>query len=183
MLSEAQAAEISKYGACYETPDYGMGLARKMCAQIELKAQPFRESYLDVSCGRGEMLPYARSLGFKDALGTEVVPGLLNDDVCFALAWDLPFADHTWEVVSLWDVIEHLLPGDDERACKELARVAEKAVLITANNRPSQSMGVELHVNRRPYGEWDALFHEWFPGKVERRPNHGCQSETWRVLL
>lgn len=185
MYSEAQAAEIAKYKMAYGHPRYRMGDARKAAALAEMAGlpSPWRGRYLDVACGRGEMLDTALNLGFAEAQGTEVVPDLLGERVTYAVAWDLPFEDDSFDVVTLFDVIEHILPGDDEKVCRELARVARRCVLLTANNHPSNSLGVELHVNRRPYEEWDGLFKTWFPGRVTWRPAGGSPSETWRVDL
>lgn len=189
MLTDQQQAEIDKYGLCYRTPGYAMGAARKKSAQAALSSTVPRGAYLDVGCGRGEMLAFASRLGFQEVQGTEVVDSLIGGSVRRALAWDLPFEAGAFDVVSMFDVIEHLLPGDDERACRELARVADCHVLITASNIPSQHHGVDLHVNRRPYAEWDSLFAGWFsavrPGAVVTwlRPLANPISEVWRVDL
>ena len=41
----------------------------------------------------------------------------------------------------------------------------------------------ELHINRRPYDEWDALFRHWFSGTVTRLKNRVYVSEGWRIDL
>lgn len=193
MNSKEQAAEIAKYTACYKDPNYRMGPRRKDQAKLQLgalaQATGALGSYLDVGCGRGEMLDYAREIGFARVEGTEVVPELIKrQGVSYAEGWALPFPDRSFEVVSLFDVIEHVLPGDDERICRELARVASRAILITASNRPSVHEGVELHINRRPYDQWDRLFRAWFGGtsggEVDWLDNAATPlCEMWRVLL
>ena len=175
-LTEAQSAEIAKYYKAYTDPGYRMKDPRKGEAEEILKSLPYRDSYLDVSAGRGQMTDYARSIGFKTVMGTEVVPSLLGGDICYALAWDLPFGMKSFEVVSLFDVLEHILPGDDEFVCKELARVASKAILLTANNHPSY-----YHINCRPYEEWHALFTEWFAPGVVSQVMGRALSKLWRV--
>lgn len=177
-LTAAQQFEIAKYEEVYETKgrDYRMKDPRKGEAEAALREMPWRGSYLDVSAGWGEMLGFARTLGFERVAGTEVVPALLKDDVRYALAWDLPFDDGEFEVVTLFDVIEHILQGDDERVCRELARVASKAVLITTNNHPGW-----FHINIRDYDEWHRLFEAWFaPGDV-RRIEGRAVSKMWRI--
>src|SRR5262245_63959388 len=104
-----------------------MGPNRFHDAIRELRALPTRLSYLDVGCGRGEMLRQAQSLGFRLIHGLEVVPALIdNERVTYGEAYALPYDDHTWDVVVLFDVLEHLLPGDDEAACREAGRVARR---------------------------------------------------------
>lgn len=182
----ARYAEQLRYAVAYDSPGYRCQGSRLDNARADLSAIPVRTSYLDVSCGRGEMLDYARKIGFEHVIGTEVVEALLNKDVFYAQAHDLPFTDKCVDVASCFDVIEHLIPGDDEALCRELLRVARKHILITANNAPScMATGEDLHINKRPYKEWDALFREWFaPGAVTWIPtNHTHETERWRVDL
>jgi len=183
-LDEARAAEHEKYSRCYEKAHYRMGARRMDDAIRDLEDIPSRGSYLDVSCGRGEMLRHAYKLGFGKAKGTEIVRRLIDGErVVFAEVHALPFDVDAFDVVSMFDVIEHLVPGDDELACRELARVAKKHVLLTANNRPSLNhVGDDLHINKRGYEEWDSLFRQWFyPNKVMWIRNHDYVSEGWRI--
>lgn len=187
-LTTARQAEHAKYVRAYQQqPRYRMKAERRADAVADLKALPGRGAYLDVSCGRGDMLDEARRLGFDPVQGTEIVPALIDGKrVVRAEVHALPFADKTFDVATLFDVIEHLIPGDDERACRELARVARRHVVLTANNRPSfNKAGDDLHINRRPYDEWDRLFRNWFaPARVTwiKGARHYI-SEGWRVDL
>lgn len=176
-----RAAEHLKYENVYKLPNYRMGELRKAEARKDLASVSSRGSYLDVSCGRGEMLAYAESIGFSSVHGTEIVSYLIGGPIVRGEAHALPFPDNSINVVSLFDVIEHLIPGDDEAVCREMFRVATDHVVLTANNRPSNSTGVELHINRRPYDEWDSLFRQWFPATV-RRLGSGV-SERWIIDL
>lgn len=185
MPSEAQQAEIQKYEKVYQVERYKMGDARYQYAKECLESSPFRGSYLDVGCGRGEMIATAKSLGYKKANGVEVVSYLIGGDVVAGKAWDLPFKDNEIEVVSLFDVIEHLLYDDMLPTMAELKRVASKQVILTAANYSSKSLGEELHVNRLPYDEWDRIIREAYAGaEVEWLPRkHGINSETWVITL
>lgn len=186
-LNEARATEHAKYQRAYRMqPNYRMGERRMEDAVRDLKAIPCRGSYLDVSCGRGEMLKHAKLMGFDPTTGTEIVPALIDGvKVIRAEVHDLPFDNDAVDVATMFDVIEHLLPGDEEAACRELARVARRHVLLTANNRPSvNKAGDDLHINKRPYEEWDALFREWFPGNVTWiKGGRSYVSESWRIDL
>lgn len=177
-------SEQKKYDAAYQLEKYGMGGLRMQDAVDDLSSLP-RGSYLDVGCGRGEMLDKAIKMGFSHVKGVEVVPDLIDEErVVAGEAYSLPFEDKSFDVVSLFDVIEHLIPGDDELACREMNRVACKHILLTANNRPSRLPdGTDLHINIRSYDEWDELFREWFDGSVVRLKNRKYVSAGWRIDL
>ena len=189
-IDAARAAEHAKYRRAYRTGRYRMKPARRKDAIRDLRELPTRGSYLDVACGYGDMLEAAAHLGFAPVRGTEIVPAMIDGRrVVRAEVHDLPFADRSFDVVTMFDVIEHLLPGDDRAACEEMARVAVRHVLLTANNKSSVNhIGEDLHINKRPYDEWDRLFREWFPGQVtwlqEGRQDRGqFASSAWRVDL
>jgi 2-polyprenyl-3-methyl-5-hydroxy-6-metoxy-1,4-benzoquinol methylase len=187
LTDKARAAEHAKYNRAYAlNPNYRMKKERLADAVNDLRALPCRHSYLDVSCGRGEMLLEAKKLGFSLVTGTEIVADLLRPNVFYSEVHDIRLVTNFAEVVTMFDVIEHLIPGDDELACRELARVASKHVLLTANNKPSfNKAGDDLHINKRPYAEWDRLFRAWFaPAKVTWiRGKRSYVSEAWRVDL
>lgn len=179
-------SEADFYTRVYRDPRYSMRDARRAATIADLAALPSRGAYLDVACGRREMLAAATRLGFDPVMGTEVVPELIDGrEVVHAEAHALPFLDGAFSVVTLFDVIEHLVPGDDELACRELARIAGRHVLITASNKPSVWCGRDLHINKRPYEEWDRLFKGWFSGCVVTwlRPTPRGASQRWRVDL
>lgn len=185
LLDTPRHVEHAKYSKAYRATNYRMGEGRKADATGDLTDLGCTGSYLDIGCGRGEMLDHATWLGYTDVRGIEVVPELIDgEQVIAGESYHLPFADKSFDVVSLFDVIEHLIPGDDELTCREMARVARKHILLTANNRPSKNaIGEELHINRRPYEEWDALFRAWFPGQVTWLRGGSTVSERWRVDL
>jgi SAM-dependent methyltransferase len=187
-LDAARAAEHAKYARAYQLGDYRMGGLRLTDAVRNLADLPCRGGYLDVGCGRGEMLRHAELLGFSPARGTEVVPDLVDGErVAWAEGHALPFPDAAFDVVTSFDVLEHVLPGDDERVVRELRRVARRHLLVTANNLSSLLPdGTELHVNRRPYADWERLLGAWLAPAVVRAA--ACQIEyevspMWRVDL
>lgn len=185
-MIEARQAEHQKYVRTYRSPRYRMKVKRMRDATNDLRDLPVRGAYLDVSCGWGDMLEQAAKLGFSPVMGTEIVPSLIDGHrVKYAEVQALPFEADSFDVVTMFDVIEHLIPGDDELACKELMRVARHHIVITANNKPSISKpyGDILHINRRQYEVWDKLFGRWFsPHKVTWLKGERT-SEAWRIDL
>lgn len=176
----SRETEIAKYVEAYQHSEYGMGHARFLAAQRDLAG--LKGSLLDVGCGRGEVLKLAREMGLAPVIGTEVVPGLLRDDVVYAEAHQLPFDDGSVDHVTCFDVLEHLTPEDTIPALKELARVARHTVTVTVADYPHVFNGVELHVNRRPYPEWHALLCKAF-GRSVQELGPASASRAYRVHL
>ena len=177
-------AELAKYESVYQIPEYRMGDARKKNAIYDMAPFVAGSKYLDIGCGRGEMLDYARSIRVA-AIGTEVVDALcLRDDVVFSYAHRLPFDQHQFDYVTMFDVLEHLIEGDEIEALKEVRRVCSKYAVLTANNEHSYhpTNGSELHINIRSYQEWDAMVRGVFAGhSVKRLHRPNSSSITWRI--
>jgi SAM-dependent methyltransferase len=183
-VAAKRLSEHAKYKRAYQKQGYKMGDRRRPVAVSDLATLPVRESYLDVACGRGEMLREAETLGYTKVKGTEIVPDLIDGErVIYGEVHELPFPDKSFDTVTMFDVIEHLLPGDDELACRELARVARSHVLVAAAKNVSiKPNGDVLHINLRSYEEWDRLFRKWFPGQVTWiKDDQVRPSQTWRI--
>ena len=181
-LIQGRQREESKYSDAYKDLGYRMGHARMRSAEDDLRSlNP--GSLLDVGCGRGEVLSLAESMGFT-VLGVEVVPSLIDGvRVVEGKAYDLPFPDSSFDHVTLYDVMEHLLPEDAERVCRELQRVSRETVILAVSNISHIHQGEEMHINRRPYADWDADFRRWFDGDVEWLSGRNSISDTWRIRL
>jgi ubiquinone/menaquinone biosynthesis C-methylase UbiE len=159
--------EIARYVEHYKSPKYGMGQRRQ--ADVQRILQDLRRgSLLDVSTGRGETLRFAKSLGFSPVQGTEVVPELLNDEVVFAQAHSLPFPDNSFDHVTCFDVLEHLVEADIRPALQEMYRVARISVTVSASERPSVFGDVDLHISKRPAPEWHRLIRDCWDKNTKR---------------
>lgn len=170
--------EHAKYIEAYKGV-YGMGRKRKSKAFDEIDKLHETGSFLDVGCGRGEVMEYALNY-FNPVKGIEVVPYLLNDDVVFGEIYGIPFDDNSFDVVTCFDVLEHILPEDTIISLKELNRVYRKAMILSAANYESYCNGIDLHINKRPYDAWDALIRDYIEGDVKRLPNSG-NSAMWVI--
>jgi SAM-dependent methyltransferase len=184
-VSQARLSEVARYESAYRSPAYRLGDRRRNHIATHLDRIP-KGSLLDVSTGRGEVLRMARDFGFAPVVGTEAVDYLCNhEDVFPALAHALPFDDDSFDVVTMFDVMEHLLPEDTEAVCKELARVARSRILLTVHNGPS-SFGSDgdLHINRRlSYEEWHKELAAHFRQSVVRHGKQGSISEMFEVIF
>lgn len=192
--AKTRAEEIDKYERCYQIPNYRMGDKRMADAVADLKEMyqhlwkrgTSAERFLDIGCGRGEMLKAAREIGFTEAKGVEVVSYLINGgDISYGEAWNLPQPDNSVDVVGSFDMLEHLVPGDEVPTLEGMRRIARVGCLFTANNKDSRSLGEQLHVNKKTYPEWDRLVREIFAGDDVQwlHKNQNRTSETWRVFL
>ena len=179
----SREAEFVKYEAVYRHASYAMGQTRKQAIFRYLAEDPEKGSLLDVGTGRGETLDLAESLGYEPVRGTEVVPYLIDGErVVRGEVHALPFPDQSFDWATMFDVMEHLLPGDDEAAVRELCRVSRVGVVLTIANFPSIKDGMDLHINIRAYREWDGLLRQWAPDHVvDWLPRYGSISEGWRL--
>jgi 2-polyprenyl-3-methyl-5-hydroxy-6-metoxy-1,4-benzoquinol methylase len=65
---------------------------------------------LDIGCQKGEFLYYAANRGW-DVQGVDfsnLPPNLFNMPIFYGLLEDAPFADNSFDVITLWAVLEHL---------------------------------------------------------------------------
>ena len=182
---QKRATEVAKYERAYQHPDYKLGDRRRAHIIKHLNRIP-KGDLLDVSTGRGEVLEIASALGHDQVQGTEAVAYLCDGHrVIHAYAHDLPFARNQFDTVTMFDVLEHILPEDTEAVCRELARVARCRVLLTVHNGSHRYRGEELHVNRRAsYDAWhEELTRHFAPHKVVRHGMDGSISEMFEVVL
>lgn len=155
--------EAAKYAQIYKEDTYKMPPHRIEGITNILAARP-RGTLLDVGTGRGETLDLAEGLGYQ-VRGTETVDYLIEArpmTVVKALLPSLPFPDKSFDTVTNFEVIEHLLPADVIPALRELERVAKDRVIISAAICSDFRAGVELHPSYRTEHEWEETFkHAW----------------------
>jgi len=182
---QARLDEVARYERAYQNPAYRLGDRRQQHIKLHLNRIP-KGSLLDVSTGRGEVLGMAEQAGHGPVAGTEAVSYLCDGErVRHALAHDLPFATDSFDTVTMFDVMEHLLPEDTRAVCAELRRVARNRILMTIHNGPSSFGGEgDLHINRRAtYAAWHAELQDCFwPFRVIRHGAQGSISEMFEVV-
>lgn len=102
---------------------------------------------LDVGCGDGVHLEYSATRTSKDLVSGTEVSQIRTDRVrakgftCHKVdSCDLPFADESFNVAMLFEVIEHLHPSDARHLLREIGRVlVSGGVLIgTTPNYPAK---------------------------------------------
>ena len=122
-------------------------------------------SLLDVGTGGGEALDIARSAGHTPH-GCDANPKVASESVTTCAAHSLPFDDGSFDHVTCFDVLEHLIEDDIRPALREMFRVARETVTVSASERPSpDGKGGDFHISRRPKAQWFALIREcWGEG-------------------
>ena len=129
---------------------------------------------LDIGCGLGAYVANFRRLT-DEAYGMDVdAPRLQEgrkrgiDKLVLAAAEHLPFAEGSFDVIVLNEVIEHV--NDDRETLREACRVLRPGgrVVIYAPNRlyPFETHGVYLG---RRYVFGNIPFVNWLPGAIRRR--------------
>lgn len=147
-----RAHELKKYRyLARNNPSYGASCHGRDAIDLIMKWQPKR--VLDCGCGRN---------GFKDLMkphGVEVV-GVDNAfpeaDVS-APIYALPFQDGSFDTVTAFDVLEHVLPEDVDVSLAEMARVAKGGKFcLSIAYTPSKTLvgGENLHPTVRNETWW-----------------------------
>lgn len=155
-MSDRKSEQL-RYTKAYQNPDYKMGNDR-----LNLVSDMIHDTdgdlFLDVGCGRGELLDIAEDAGYLVARGLEVVPSLLNDRVNqFDGIHRLPYADSWFDLVTCCDVLEHVLEEDALAGISEMIRVASKTVILTVAWSPStfgSPDGKDLHITKHDSNWW-----------------------------
>jgi len=165
--------------------------------ELWTKAEP--RSLLDVGCGEGVLTEQ-----WAEALGGARVVGIDLEDAKLRAEWaarrranlefraeeatQLPFADGEFDVATAIEVLEHV--PDPEATVAEMARVAERWVLVSV---PREPLWRGLNLARGSY--WRALgntpghVNHWSRGSLVRMlSRHGTVEEArspfpWTMLL
>lgn len=139
-------------------------------------------SVLDIGCGLGVYLLYARSQGVERVQGVDGFPAAsaLVDQADF-LQHDLstPFDLGTrFDLVTCMEVIEHLPPAAEDVLLASIARHARDRILFSAADVNQAGNG---HINCRPIAhwlaKWDAL--GWVPDGTETLAFRTLASLSW----
>ncbi len=85
-------------------------------------------------------------------VGVEAVRGSVND---------MPFKDNEFDIVTAFDVLEHLEPEDINTGIGEMCRVAKSLVMMTISPLPCKHLGYELHRTIQSNDWWTAKFSEF----------------------
>jgi SAM-dependent methyltransferase len=124
---------------------------------------------LDVGCGQGYYVRDAIEEGI-DAYGIDISTDAfehalaeVKDRITFGSITKIPFGDEEFDVMTAFDVIEHIHPKDTLRMVEEIQRVLKPDGIIIITT-PSSNFGNWVfdltHINVRPPRFWKLIFEE-----------------------
>ncbi len=146
---------------------YHQGMER---LSVALLGDRFRGSLLDAGCGTGGFLRFARGLGSVERLAgvdvsaeaIELARGSLPDaELHVGPLTAVPFADGSFDLVTLNDVLQHIDEADVEASLRELRRVLKPggALLVRTNGGLRAS---------RPRSDWRLYTRDSLVAELER---------------
>jgi len=125
--------------------------------------------WLDIGCSLGYLVKEVLEEGI-DAYGIDISEyaiknAVVENRVKYGSITDIPFEDNTFDVVSAFDVIEHIYPKDTEKAILEMYRVLKNngfLILTTPNPCFIGDWIYDLtHINVRPPKYWKEILKKY----------------------
>jgi ubiquinone/menaquinone biosynthesis C-methylase UbiE len=134
----------------------------KYCENIEKAIkQPIR--VLDIGCGPG----YTRAIGLKyniDVIGLDIASALVpcwshyKIPAVVAASSAIPFKNNSFDVVTVWDVMEHIPEEGILETLREIVRVGKNktavSFLICLTEELIKFEGKQFHVTIKPIEWW-----------------------------
>lgn len=122
--------------------------------QLILDMKP--NSLLDIGCGKGNFVEWANENGIN-AVGLDFASGYgIQADLL-----NMPFSNNFFEMITAFDVIEHLLPEELEQGLSEMFRVAERWWVISIGYGPSKIKTPDGKMSLHPISTKDKNW--WIP--------------------
>lgn len=183
--------EAEKYDRVYTAyPNYGNRPARIAMVGEWVRSHPEARSFLDVGCGRGEVLDVVGASGLRTVKGCEVAEclGHREDVDLIEGAHHLPYGCASYDLVACCDVMEHIIEADVDDVLYELGRVSVGPVLLCISHIPDRNdkYGNErLHITVKPREWWKRKIHDNMEVTSLRRlyEDRTNDSGTWWEVL
>jgi len=107
---------------------------------------------IDVGCGRGELIQFLNRIGSYIADGIDIIDidnGMQVGDIT------KPFNCEIYKTALCIDVVEHLTDEQLKGLFDNLVKIPR--LVITAHNGPSIEDGIELHINKKSFCDWEKV--------------------------
>ena len=136
-------------------------------------------SWLDIGCGHNTLIKHIK-LYLDDAWGVDFAcPSA--DQNCDML--DLPFADNRWDIVSAFDVMEHLLPEQIDTGLSEMARVGKRFVFTISYYKALMEInGKNAHPTVWSADKWIAKIEQYGTINDMSQTDKGFFIGEWKGL-
>ena len=124
------------------TSEYGKSSHGLPHLELLLDFNP--KSWLDVGCGYNTLINFSCPAA---------------DQVCDVL--DLPFLDKRWDLVTAFDVMEHIYPENVDKALQEMRRVSKRfAYTICYKKAQLEHKGLNAHATIMSREDWHKKIEE-----------------------
>lgn len=160
--------EVKKYDYLFENndlynanknhPRYAMAEKfLKKCGRVKLVA--------DIGCGRCIFLEKLQKKGLQ-VFGLDPSKVIINSKkspfVIYGTCDNTPFADNLFDVVFCLDVIEHIPGILISDSLKELRRISNKYLIISAASHEDIVENIKVHISIKSYREWEKIISKYF---------------------
>lgn len=193
--SEILDAEREKYIRVYDAvATYGhTNHAQGIYWYLEERLDSYRNAMFvaaDIGCGYCEFLQWLRSKSEDFYLyGVDIAVPIDNDffavnDITFVrdAAWNLIFANKSVDLLTAFDVLEHIPAAMLKTTLAEFDRVCKGEMIFSIGHRSSKKIGIELHQTIQAAPWWHDLLETHFPGRVQIAiSRHSLASEYFIV--
>ena len=177
--------ERDKYLWIYSFPNTGYAKANHGRNAYPIIERLAPDTLLDVGCGGGRFVDWAKTKGI-DAAGMDFASGYdVEGDIL-----DMPFADNSFDIVTAFDSLEHLLPEDLDRGLSEMNRVAKSLWVIsigygTGNKKMGDGTVMRLHPIFTKKPDWWIPYFEKYGDVVYEGlvyPNRPNRTDTYILV-
>lgn len=104
-----------------------------------LKKYVVGKTVLDIGCGKGWYSVFLKDRGF-DVYALDIEKQFEDERINFTLAsaQTLPYPDHSFDTVLMWDVLEHI--EDEQLILQHVARVCRKRLILSVPNQDDRNL-------------------------------------------
>lgn len=116
-------------------------------------------SVLDVGCGTNDLCKVLKTKGINNCIGVDFA--CTKADI-ISNASDMPFENNTYDLITCFDVLEHIPADQIEKCLQEFARIGKSIMAKIALFSDVHPTGNELHVCLRSPDMWHAVFSKYY---------------------
>lgn len=172
--------ELDKYKTIYNNPErygsYGSTNHGKRAVSIIEKIGA--KSVVDIGCGHNQFAESINAIGIH-AIGVDFA--CESADV-ISKASELPFGDNEFDVLTSFDMLEHLLPEEVHESLVEMARVSKRFCLSICTKKSVITVdGENLHPTVRSTEWWKLELSKAGAVSISKKGNFICGD--WAPLL